>query len=206
MNPQKKPLPKLGDLLSDIPTVEPIRPAAKTPARAAAPTAASTSEATASPEVLATPEPESNSTATPPKARVAQPTKASDSTSTTPQVDGYKPIPVPMWTELLQRLEAHRKATGRSNPTIVFDAIDATIDKLPDLLAGRVASAPTAKSLFDREDLRVHQERRNSERINIRIRDSNRTVLDELVKQVGAPDRSAMITAALDAYLPEISR
>ncbi|PPF32634.1 hypothetical protein [Pseudoclavibacter sp. AY1H1] len=205
MNPQKKPLPKLGDLLSDIPTVEPIRQATKTPAPASAPTAAGRSPATASQDIPAIPEPESNDTAKAPKARVAQPTKAPESSSTALQVDGYKPIPVPMWTELLQRLEAHRKATGRSNPTIVFDAIDATIDKLPDLLAGRVASAPTAKSLFDREDLRVHQERRNTERINIRIRDSNRTVLDELVKQVGAPDRSAMITAALDSYLPEIS-
>lgn len=97
-----------------------------------------------------------------------------------------------------------RRATGQTNADIAFAAIDATHDRLADLVAARRrGAARPAGSLFPtRQTTRLGADR--SRRVVLWAMRATRTelaVIDRLVDQVAAGSRSELIAAAVEAQL-----
>lgn len=114
-------------------------------------------------------------------------------------------IPISLPKSLHERLKAYKASTGRSHPTILFDAIEATIDQLPELLRERTVSAePSSRRLFNRPSTMTRQSTGDEpkETLILRITPDNKAVIDELIHEVGAPSRNALLVAAYDGYLP----
>jgi hypothetical protein len=113
-------------------------------------------------------------------------------------------LPLTLWN----RLEAYRKATGISNPNILFNAIEITYDRLPELVAARTVnfggSDTGATRLFNRPATAAQRaaDSEPKKQLIIRVNKENKQVLDDLWPEVGAPNRTVMVVAALDEFLP----
>ncbi|WP_298462062.1 hypothetical protein [uncultured Cellulomonas sp.] len=117
------------------------------------------------------------------------------------------PVHVP--SELVEPFNKRRDTEGTSNTLLVFDAIDALVDAdQPDpyerlrraVTTDLVGAAPT--SLFQRAPRRVRPGAGVPRtQVMLRMSTENRAVIEDLVEQTGAVDRSHLITVALTAYL-----
>lgn len=108
-----------------------------------------------------------------------------------------------------RRLSAYRASTKKGYHTLLFDAIESTYSRLPELIreaTGRSAETPEVV-LFNRSrhtDKRIVDPSENpqSKRHTIRMTESNRQILSDLTEQFEAPSRNFLIVTALDAFLP----
>lgn len=115
-----------------------------------------------------------------------------------------------LWTtvSIRSRMKALQAATDRVYRDQVLDALEATHQQLPDLVA-KTSTAPTTTvrgALFERVEAVTAADDKGDERKQLTIRhflESQLDVIDHLVKTTGAKSRSALVNAALDAYLPE---
>lgn len=144
---------------------------------------------------------------------VAEPRKRATSTKAarpaTTSAPANRNLAVHMPPSLAASLTARRKADGSKNGLIVLDAIDALVDHdSPDPLArlkeaiqnDLVAAPPT--SLFDRPPTRARIESAGpTSTVQLRMSEDNRAVLDRLVDDTGATDRSQLVTVAVRHYL-----
>lgn len=108
---------------------------------------------------------------------------------------------------LSARIRAFKASTKVSMPTLVLDAIEATVDDLPQLIAERLGvQHPKAaqRKLFDRPapTVRISSRDEKTEAYPMRMRTDHVAVLDQLKDEVGAPSRNLLMVVALDAYLP----
>ncbi|MFI1988573.1 hypothetical protein [Actinoplanes sp. NPDC020271] len=96
------------------------------------------------------------------------------------------------------RLRAHAAATGRSHTQIVFDALNDTHPRLAEL----TGTPMPEDGLFvaQRPGRRQHLE--DQVQVSIRPNQENLAVIDGLAGRHTGGNRSALIAAALDAYLP----
>lgn len=110
-----------------------------------------------------------------------------------------------LWTPLSirTRMQAVRNQRGTLYLDQVLDALESTVDDLPDLVH-QATSAPVVQGrLFERTTSAPPQS--DERRVQLTINGFLRThidVIDALVTSTGAPSRSALINAALDATLP----
>lgn len=95
---------------------------------------------------------------------------------------------------------ARRDREGSTYTELVLDAVEQTHDDLPDLLEDR-EPPPRPSALFVRESQPVPAE--PHVQINLRTTAGNLAVLDQLVDEFRAGNRSRLISTALDAYLPK---
>ncbi|MEV6350434.1 hypothetical protein [Actinoplanes sp. NPDC051851] len=102
---------------------------------------------------------------------------------------------------LRSRLRAHAAETGRSHTQIVFDALNATHARLAELLGGGRAEAPL-DGLFVVQRSGRRQHREDRVQVSIRPNRANLAVIDQLARRYGSGNRSALVAAALDAFLP----
>lgn len=108
------------------------------------------------------------------------------------------------------RLMAYRKTTRKSHPVILFDAIEATHEQLPELVRialGKEEDPAPVRKLFDRSprtDTPIKTED-SVERVDhtVRLTRANRELLSQIADEVGAPSRTFMMEIAYDAYLPK---
>ena len=113
-------------------------------------------------------------------------------------------LPLRVWN----RLEAYRRATGISNPNILFNAIEATYERLPELVAARTVSFGGGEGggtrLFNRPQTAAQRadDGETKKQLIIRVNKENKQILDDLWPEVGAPNRTVMAVAALDDFLP----
>lgn len=187
--------PVTGSAPADEPTEAPVDPA--TPAV---------------PGAGEEPKPESDPAPAKPKSqrstRKAATMPAAPTTTLVEQEKADQPIQVSLPKSLHERLLAYKSKEGLSHPTILFDAIESTYDRLPELLAQRTVKAPAAaggKSLFNRPQAVVRKTEDSDEpreTFIIRVTATNKEILDNLVPEVGAPNRNVMLVAAYDAFLP----
>lgn len=124
---------------------------------------------------------------------------------TEPATLADRAVQLSMPLSLANRFRNTCKEQHLSQPELVFSAIEATLSELPELLRNRTQSANqlTATPLFDRPITTaktITEEPR--ETIVIRVTAHNRDILNDLVKQVGAPNRNVLLTTALDHFLP----
>lgn len=102
----------------------------------------------------------------------------------------------------MPRIEAARKTHGLSNGELVVAALEATVDDLPGLIG---APATTGGSLFAPRNPRVVRAHEGPlTPFNIRLREADYTVIDQVKNSVGANSRGHLITVAFDAYLPTV--
>lgn len=120
-----------------------------------------------------------------------------------------KPVPAPTQILVLYtpesirtRMRAVQAAKRTTFMEQVLDAIEATIDDLDHLIHERTQPATIKGRLFERKAPPAPVE---ETKVQVTIRGalpSQLHVIDQLVEQTGAPNRSALITAALDHHLP----
>ncbi|MBF0816266.1 hypothetical protein IR155_07600 [Microbacterium paludicola] len=108
---------------------------------------------------------------------------------------------------LSARIREFKSSTKVSMPTLVLDAVEATVDDLPQLIAERLGvQHPKAaqRKLFDRPapTVRISSRDEKTEAYPMRMRTDHVAVLDQLKDEVGAPSRNLLMVVALDAYLP----
>jgi hypothetical protein len=108
-----------------------------------------------------------------------------------------------LWTPeaIRARMQTEQRTTGKRYLDQVLDAIEATHEQLPDLIAASGEKAHVQGSIFERVIETEHHDRR----VQLTIRgvlDSQLAVIDQLVASSGAASRSALVNAALDANLP----
>lgn len=116
-------------------------------------------------------------------------TKASEQSSGGVRTVSFR-APLP----LVEALRKRSRTTGESQPNIVLDAIEATADRLPDL----VAPGGEKDVLFPRLESRGPK---NRIPVAIRVTAAAADAIDALVPKVNATNRTELIVAALNAYL-----
>lgn len=112
-----------------------------------------------------------------------------------PRLTGHTVFYVPV--DLGTRVRDFARQRDLTNAEVIFDAIEATQDQLPQLLA-----APTTPSgpnrLFTRTEKRPVGKK---VQISAAIGSANLQAIDQLVADLGADSRSQLIESALSAYL-----
>ena len=105
---------------------------------------------------------------------------------------------------LADRLRAAGEQTGRTHLQLVTDALDATHERLDELLASAGYVEAQSSSLFGKTARPVARRpgRRGSNQVSLRPPADVRDVMDRLVEKHSAPNRSVLIEVALDAHLP----
>ena len=106
--------------------------------------------------------------------------------------------PVPMRNEL--RRTAHEQDTTLTQ--LVLDAIEANIDQLDELIAGeQPPKGGEAGKLFPQREYAASRTEEPRVATSLRIGSSNLRILDDLVQEHHADNRSQLITAVLRAHL-----
>lgn len=117
-----------------------------------------------------------------------------------------QPIQVSLPRSLKERLDRYKAEQGLSHPTILFDAIETNVDRLPELVKERTVNvgATGGKSLFNRPQTVVRRDAATEpkETFIIRISQDNKDILEQLVEDSGAPSRNVLLVAAYEAFLP----
>ncbi|MDP3893622.1 hypothetical protein [Nocardioides sp.] len=86
---------------------------------------------------------------------------------------------------------------------MVLDALEGTVDQLPDLIAKSSQPTTVKTRLFEREETVAKADPEPRVQLTIGgFLNSQLEVIDGLVEEFGAPSRSALVNAALDAFLP----
>lgn len=137
---------------------------------------------------------------------------------TTPTTDSVNPqlsggegakateaIQVSLPKSLYERYLAYKQSSGLSHPNILFDAIEATANELPDLVkANAIEVGGTGRQLFNRRrTVTVHtDDAEPRETFIVRISGENKAIIADLVSSTGAPSRNALFIAAYEAFVP----
>jgi len=106
---------------------------------------------------------------------------------------------------LAERLRGQSKETGRTHLQLVIDALEATHDRLGQLLAKAGYTEGRSSGLFGdgvQPVSRRPRRRGGVDQVTLRPSADVRKVMDELVEQLKAPNRSVLIEVALDTHLP----
>lgn len=138
------------------------------------------------------------------------------SRSSTPPRRGRPPTAVPaagqgrlvLWTpvSIRARMQAVRQDKGTLYLDQVLDAIEATYDEIGDLVARATGPVQVQGRLFERTAAAPVEGAEQRVQLTIRgVLDSQLHVIDELVDQHSAGSRSALVNAALDATLPQLT-
>lgn len=150
-----------------------------------------------------------------PRARgeAKKPVLPASSPAATPPADEIsdKPIPLELNPSLDARLQAYRSSSRKSHHTILLDAIEATYNDLPGLIRAALGldeSEPEKVSVFGRAPrttapLPTDDDGRRV-RHTVRVTESNRSLIDQLALDFGAPSRNFLVTTAYEAYLPQL--
>lgn len=193
-----------------VETVPPPETAPETPAESSEPL----QEAAGAPESDAAPSavPEGRSGDGASQGRTERPVSRP---STTPR-RGRPPTAVPaagqgrlvLWTpvSIRARMQAVRQDNGTLYLDQVLDAIEATYDEIGDLVARATGPVQVQGRLFERTAAAPVEGAEQRVQLTIRgVLDSQLHVIDELVDQHSAGSRSALVNAALDATLPQLT-
>lgn len=100
--------------------------------------------------------------------------------------------------DLLAQIKARRAREGLTTGELIIAAIEATADRLPDLVATRPV---TGGGLFSARVSHANRAAEPLTSLNFRMRVEDFDVLDDLVTRFKATSRSQLVTAALSDYL-----
>jgi hypothetical protein len=137
-----------------------------------------------------------------PRPRRGRPPKKTTATVGRPSAGQARLV---LWTPV--SIRARMQAVQRSQGTLyldqVLDAIETTYDQLADLVTQATGTTQVLGRLFERTAPTNAEPAEQRVQLTIRgVLDSQLRIIDDLVEQTGAPSRSALVNAALDATLP----
>lgn len=214
--PSRMPSADLGSAFASEPPKDRSRGLAGRLAPVAPPPPAAPAPDTPADEVpVPVDEPDSPSPAPPPSAPTPirkpapkpdrRPASAAKPPEKAPDDDGgRKTAIVYVRWPIRDRLRAHAGMHPELTHTdVVLQALDSTHDRLRELFessAERVAPS----GLFSGRPVRGRRRRQQEPQVQVSIRpwEEDLAVIDRLVDEVKAPNRSALVDAALDLYLP----
>jgi len=102
------------------------------------------------------------------------------------------------------RLKSYRDAVGWTTGEVIIDALERTIDELPDRL---YPDGAIGGNLFARRGTSGQPTSTSSKvPLYLRLRTEDYTVLDGLVEKTGARSRTHLIETAVTAYLDQKDR
>lgn len=166
-------------------------------------------KAAAAPQRAVTPVPDQDPTEEP-RGRENAPTaprKAPQATKTPRKAPRRAPVitgRLVLWSpvSLRSRMQTNRAATGKRYADQVLDALEETIDQLPELLDQANRGRQHTGRLFEREE---PASKATPVKVQLTITgfsDSQLQVIDKLVEELGTESRSTLINTALDQHLP----
>jgi hypothetical protein len=100
------------------------------------------------------------------------------------------------------RLRDSARQRGVTYKELALDAVEATADRLPDLLAAQRPKA-RAGGLFAGERVAAQVRPEGRRQVSIKLTESSIAALDDLASKHGARSRSELVATALDAYLAD---
>lgn len=139
-------------------------------------------------------------------ARATRDTKAGKRTRSQSQAEPLPEVHTPsrgviayLPISLRERLRQRRSADSTPFADTVLDAVEATADRLDELVAGH--RPRTERSALFVRNTRAATDPEPHVQVYLRLNAENLQVLDRLTQQHSAPSRSALIAAALRDYL-----
>ncbi|SSC24029.1 Ribbon-helix-helix protein, CopG, partial [Klenkia terrae] len=173
------------------PAVAPQQPAATTPVEAM-PQADPAQDGSSGGEVTTTP---SATRSRPRTSRTTTPAKATAS-----------PVPRLVILQLpnstADRLRDNARQRGVTYKELALDAVEATAEQLPDLLAAQRPKA-RAEGMFAGERVATQVRPEGRRQVSIKLTETSIAALDDLATRHGARSRSELVATALDAYLAD---
>lgn len=120
-----------------------------------------------------------------------------------PSTTGDSPHLV-LWTpvSIRSRMQRVRNETGKKYADQVLDALEATVDELPELIAATTRAKTVKGPLFERVVVEDKPEVVNKQLTIPGLTASHIAVIDDLVTSTGAGSRSKLVNTALDHTLP----
>lgn len=105
---------------------------------------------------------------------------------------------------IIDAYERHRNKTKLSYPNILLNAVDATYDKLPALLATNTAAVP-GRDLFGRGPSVQTLDDDTEDKVikTMRMKKSHMQIIDKLTQEYSPKNRNRLIVTALTEYLKE---
>ncbi len=113
-----------------------------------------------------------------------------------------RPSSIQVPADLLDVIVTERDRRGRSTGQLLKDAIEASFNELPRLVEAEVGPAPQA-SVFAPSTARTVRPPTGDRlaTLNIRLREQDYQIIDDLVSKLGARSRGHLATIAYRAYL-----
>lgn len=145
----------------------------------------------------------------PPSAAPARPSprRAASAPAAAPPRKSGQQVIVYLSSEVATRLRAAGASTGRTYLQLMTEALDAVHPQLQNLLeaAGHIQRQPES-SLFGQQVATVGRRAAGTSKAQISVRPPAHvlTVIDGLVAEHAAPNRSVLIEVALDAHLDKL--
>ena len=128
------------------------------------------------------------------------------SRTTTPAKATASPVPRLVILQLpnstADRLRDNARQRGVTYKELALDAVEATAEQLPDLLAAQRPKA-RAEGLFAGERVATQVRPEGRRQVSIKLTETSIAALDDLATRHGARSRSELVATALDAYLAD---
>lgn len=191
-----KPAPRVTTTAAPPPEPATVQEVATPPAEpATAPETAPASKAKRGRTRTAAPK-----TTTPPAAAMAaethQPAGESDKKDA--------PVQASLRESLYTKLLEYKKESGKTHPAILFDAIESTYDRLPELIKEHTIPVETTHRLFDRPESAIARgDSEPKKQWIMRVSHKNKAIIEQLTEQFGAPNPTQLIAIAYEAYLAD---
>lgn len=132
---------------------------------------------------------------------------ASSTPARKPQASSSDRLLIALPQSLRDRLRAVAQTRQVTYRDLILDAIEATIDELPQLIAAHDTTTTVNTGLFERTTHRRPASPEGTAQVTIRgLNPQNRDVLAQLVIDTGAASLTELIATALDKHLPERPR
>lgn len=139
-----------------------------------------------------------------PSAEPKAPTSRRPAKPATPTGDAVVPrlVILQLPNGIADQMRDHARSRGVTYKELSLDAVEATADKLPDLLA---AARPQARGtgLFAGEHVAAQKRPEGRRQVSIKLTEGSIAALDDLASRVGARSRSELVATALSAYLSD---
>lgn len=115
------------------------------------------------------------------------------------------PVQVSIPRSQYDALIRYKSESGKTHATILFDAIEATYEQLPDLIRARTIQPESSRRLFDRpESVSIRREDDEPKKtFIIRVSHKNKATIEQLTKDLGAPNPTQLTAIAYEAYLAD---
>lgn len=115
------------------------------------------------------------------------------------------PVQVSLPMSQYDTLIRYKTESGKTHATILFDAIEATYDQLPELIRARTIQPESSRRLFDRpEAVSIRRDDDEPKKtFIIRVSHKNKATIEQLAKDLGAPNPTQLTAIAYEAYLAD---